>query len=81
MFDRLSFHVRYGIKSPQNGIGRSLFEGSHAKWSDIQRILTDNFMMGSICAGWMPHLLTIEQKQRHENVSIECLAMFNYSKA
>ena len=34
-----------------------------------------------LCARWVPRLLTIEQKQRREDVLIECLAMFHSNKA
>ena len=48
--------------------------------SAINRILTENLDMRKICAKWVPRLLTMEQKERHEDVSIECLAMFHCNK-
>ena len=49
--------------------------------SAIHRILTENLNMKKLCARWVPRLLTMEQKQRREDVSIECLAMFRSNKA
>ncbi|EFN83711.1 Histone-lysine N-methyltransferase SETMAR, partial [Harpegnathos saltator] len=46
--------------------------------SAIYRILTENFDMRKLCAIWMPRL---EQKQRREDISIECLAKFRSNKA
>ena len=46
----------------------------------VYRILTENLDMRKLCARWVPRLLTMEQKQRHEDVSIECLAMFHSTK-
>ena len=37
--------------------------------------------MRKLCARWVPRLLTIEQKQRCEDVLIESLAMFHSNKA
>ena len=45
--------------------------------SAVHRLLTENMDMGKLCARWMPRFLTMEQKQRREDVSIECLAMFH----
>jgi len=49
--------------------------------SAVHRILTENLNMRKLCARWVPHLLTMEQKQRRVDVSIECLAMFRRNKA
>ena len=49
---------------------RELGEFTGISKSAIHRILTR----------WVPRLLTIEQKQRHEDVFIECLAMFYRNK-
>lgn len=49
--------------------------------SAVHRILTENLDMRKLCARWVPRLLTMEQKQRREDVSIECLAMFHSNKA
>ena len=49
--------------------------------SAIHRILTENLDMRKLCARWVPRLLKMEQKQRLECVSIECLAMFHSNKA
>lgn len=49
--------------------------------STIHRILSENLDMRKLCARWVPRLLTLEQKQRREDVSIECLAMFHSNKA
>ena len=43
----------------------------------VHRILTENLDMRKLCTRWVPRLLTMEQKQRREDVSIECLAMFH----
>ena len=43
--------------------------------------MTENLDMRKLCARWVPPLLTIEQKQRHVDVSTECLAMFHCNKA
>ena len=37
--------------------------------------------MRKVCAKWVPRLLTMEQQQRRENVSIDCLTMFQSNKA
>ena len=47
----------------------------------VHRILTENLDMRKLCARWVPRLLTMEQKQRREDVSIECLAMFHSNNA
>ena len=49
--------------------------------SAVHRILTENLDMRKLYARWVPRLLTMEQKQRREDVSIECLAMFHSNKA
>ncbi|XP_023214135.1 endothelin-converting enzyme 2-like [Centruroides sculpturatus] len=49
--------------------------------SAVHRILTENLEMKKLCARWVPRLLTMGQKQRRENVSIESLAMFRSNKA
>ncbi|EFN79546.1 hypothetical protein EAI_04866, partial [Harpegnathos saltator] len=46
--------------------------------SAVHRILTENLDMRKLCARWVPRL---EQKQRREDVSIECLAKFRSDKA
>ena len=38
----------------------------------VRYILTENLDMRKLCARWVPRLLTMEHKQRHEDVSIEC---------
>ena len=47
----------------------------------VHRILTENLDMRKLCTRWVPRLLTMEQKQRREDVSLECLAMFHSNKA
>ena len=49
--------------------------------SAVHRILTDNLDMRKLRARWVPRLLTMEQKQRREDVSIKCLAIFHSNKA
>ena len=49
--------------------------------STLHCILTENLDMRKLCARWMPGLLTIEQKHRCEDVSIECLAIFHSNEA
>ncbi|XP_023237730.1 histone-lysine N-methyltransferase SETMAR-like [Centruroides sculpturatus] len=49
--------------------------------SAVHRILTENLDMRKLCASWVPRLLTMGQKQRREDVSIESLAMFRSNKA
>ena len=48
--------------------------------STVHRILTENLDIRRLSARWVPRLLTMEQKQRCEDVSIECLAMFHSNK-
>lgn len=48
--------------------------------SDGHRILTENLDMKNLCARWVPRFLTMEQKQRREDVSIEYLVMFHSNK-
>ena len=48
--------------------------------SAVHRILAENLEMRKLCAR-VSRLLTIEQKQRREDVSIECLAIFRSNKA
>ena len=49
--------------------------------SALHCTLTENLDMRMLCARWVPRLLTMEQKQRRENVSIEYLAMFYSNRA
>ncbi|XP_023236182.1 uncharacterized protein LOC111635452 [Centruroides sculpturatus] len=49
--------------------------------SAVHRILTENLDMRKLCARWVLRLLTMGQKQRRENVSIESLVMFRSNKA
>ena len=49
--------------------------------SAVHRIWTKNSDMRKLCVRWVPHLLTMEQKQHREDVSIECLAKFHNNKA
>ena len=49
--------------------------------SVVHHILTENLELRKLCARWVTHLFTIEQKQRREDISIECLAMFHSNKA
>ena len=49
--------------------------------SAVHRILTKNLDMRKLCAKWVQHLFTIEQKQCHDDVSIHCSAMFYSNKA
>jgi hypothetical protein len=44
------------------------------------RILAENLNLRKLCARWVPHLLTMAQKPRREDVSISCLAMFHSNK-
>lgn len=48
--------------------------------SAVHRILTENLGMIKLFARWVPRLLTIEQKQRREDFSVECLTMFHKNK-
>ncbi|KYN42498.1 Histone-lysine N-methyltransferase SETMAR [Trachymyrmex septentrionalis] len=54
---------------------RELADMVNISKSAVHRILAENLEMRKLCARWVPRLLTIEQKQRREDVSIECLAM------
>lgn len=47
----------------------------------VHRILFENLDMRNLCARWVPRLLTLEQKQCREDVSIEYLAKFHSNKA
>ena len=47
----------------------------------IHRILHANLEMKKLCAKWLPHWLTIEPKQRPEDVSIVFESMFHGNKA
>ncbi|GFW26157.1 mariner transposase [Trichonephila clavipes] len=47
----------------------------------VHSILPENLDMGKLCARWVPSLLTLEQKQCREDVSIECLAKFPSNEA
>ncbi|XP_023218736.1 uncharacterized protein LOC111620945 [Centruroides sculpturatus] len=49
--------------------------------SAVHHILTENLDIRKLCAKWVPHLLTMGQKQRCEDVSIKSLAMFCSKKA
>ena len=44
------------------------------------RILTENLDVKKLRARWVPRLLTMEQKQSREDISIECLVMFHINK-
>ncbi|XKL65146.1 hypothetical protein PGB90_005232 [Kerria lacca] len=47
----------------------------------VHRILSENLDMRKLCARWVLHLLTLEQQQCREDVSIKCLAKFYSNKA
>ena len=47
----------------------------------VHGILTEKLDMRKLCARWVPRFLTMEQKQRCEDVLIECLVMFHSKKA
>lgn len=64
---------RLKVRKPADMVGISK--------SAVHRILTEKLDMRKLCARWVPRLLTIEQKQRREDVSIECLAKFHSNKA
>jgi histone-lysine N-methyltransferase SETMAR len=49
--------------------------------SAIHRKLTENVDMKKLCARWVQRLLTMDQKQRREDVSVESLAKFHSNKA
>ncbi|GFX79109.1 mariner transposase [Trichonephila clavipes] len=49
--------------------------------SAVYRILSENLGMRKLCARWVTLLLTLEQKQCRQDVSIECLAKFYSNKA
>ena len=49
--------------------------------SAVHRVLSENLDMRKLCARWVPRLLTLDQKQCREDVSIECLAKFHSDKA
>ena len=48
--------------------------------SSVHCILNKNLDMRKLCARWVPRLLTMEQKQRREDVLIECRVMFHSNK-
>ena len=60
---------------------RSLADIVGISKSAVHCILTKNVDIRKLCARWVPCLLTMEQKQRREDVSIECLAIFHSNKA
>ena len=47
----------------------------------VHRILPKNFDMRELCSRWVLRLLSMERKQRREDVSIMCLAMFHSNSA
>ena len=49
--------------------------------SAVHRILTENLEMRKLHARWVPRLVTMEQKQRHEDVSIESSEICHRNKA
>ncbi|XP_023241076.1 histone-lysine N-methyltransferase SETMAR-like isoform X2 [Centruroides sculpturatus] len=49
--------------------------------SAVHRILIENLDMRKLCTRWVPRLLTMGQKQRPTDVTIESLAMFRSNKA
>ena len=49
--------------------------------SAVHGILPKNLDMRKLCARRVPRLLKMKQKQRCEDDSIECLAMFHSNKA
>ncbi|XP_017478430.1 PREDICTED: histone-lysine N-methyltransferase SETMAR-like [Rhagoletis zephyria] len=42
--------------------------------SMVHRILFEDLEMRKLCPRWVPHLLSLDQKQCREEVSVECLA-------
>ena len=59
---------------------RELADMAGISKSVVHRILDENLDMRKLCARWVPRFLTMEQIQRLEDVSIECLAMFYSNK-
>ncbi|KYN30359.1 hypothetical protein ALC56_15335 [Trachymyrmex septentrionalis] len=57
---------------------RELADMVNISKSAVHRILAENLEMRKLCARWVPRLLTIEQKQRRENVELkfELLPLF-----
>ena len=43
--------------------------------SAVHCTLTENLDMRNLCVRWVPRLLIMEQKERREDVSIECFAI------
>ena len=46
----------------------------------VHFILHEQLQMKKLCARWVPRLLTVDQKQRRKDVSIECLGLFQRDK-
>ncbi|XP_017481945.1 PREDICTED: putative uncharacterized protein FLJ37770 [Rhagoletis zephyria] len=44
--------------------------------STVHRIFSEDLEMRKLCPRWVKHLLTLDQKQCREEVSIECLANY-----
>ena len=59
---------------------RELADMESISKSGVHRVLTENLGMRNLCARWVPGLLTMEQKQRRDNVSIECLSICHSNK-
>ena len=49
--------------------------------SAVDHLLTENLDMRKLFARWVPRFITIEQKQRREDVLIQWLAWFYSNKA
>ncbi|KYN39277.1 hypothetical protein ALC56_06354 [Trachymyrmex septentrionalis] len=50
---------------------RELADMVNISKSAVHRILAENLEMRKLCARWVPRLLTIEQKQRREDVELK----------
>jgi hypothetical protein len=73
--DQRGDHVRNGKENTQ------LADMVGISKSALHRIFTENLNMRKLCARWVSRLLTMEQKQFPEDVSMERLAMFHSNKA
>ena len=60
---------------------RELTDMMRISKSAVHCILTENLYMRKLRVKWISCLLTIEQKQRREDVSIKFLAMFHSNEA
>jgi len=59
------------IRSNRQLTVREISEDTNISYSSVQNILTTGLNMRQLSARFVPHVLTVEQKQEHLSISLE----------